>query len=104
MPELHGPESLVGRRCLPHGRGIFPHNLNGITAMTFDDTFHTYRISPKGIQVEPHDGKWSGYYRAAEQWELTLTGIAFGAPPGILTIPIRSWEDIARKSKATHPA
>lgn len=68
-----------------------------------DDGSYKFFETFNGIRVVPVHGQWAGFYRLdplttnpAEPrlWQMILTGISFGTPPGILTIAIRSYEDI----------
>lgn len=68
-----------------------------------EDNSFTYHKTRHGLQITPHNEEWSGYYRLGRgcgHWEMVLTGIAFGSPPGILNISIRTYEDLERMEPA----
>ena len=63
----------------------------------FEDTLHRYTVTPNGVLTTPHSGSWGGYYRLGRgygYWEMILVGIGFGTPPGVITVPIRTYEDL----------
>ncbi len=66
---------------------------HGIKKLT-EDNFYRYYLSEHGIRVVPHSEEWSGYYRLGDRWQLILTSFCYGIAPEILTIPIRSYEDL----------
>ncbi len=69
------------------------------TEKLLQDNANAYYRSEHGIKVVPHNGEWIGYYRIGDgcgKWELILTAYCEGKAPPVLTIAIRSWEDLAK--------
>lgn len=61
-----------------------------------EDNYHSYLRTEHGIKVQPHNGEWIGYYRIGDRCELILTAYCFERAIPVLTIPIRTYEDLVR--------
>ena len=73
---------------------------HGLKKLT-EDNYHSYYLSEHGIKVVPHSREWIGYYRIGEDCQLILTSFCYGVAPGMLTVPIRSHEDLQRLAIAS---
>jgi hypothetical protein len=65
-----------------------------------EDNHFAYYKSNQGIEVTPHSGEWSGHYRLTDKLTATLALLKpiRGSAPEELGIPIRTYEDLARRT------
>ena len=59
-----------------------------------EDNMNSYYASEHGIKVISHSGEWAAYYRLGENCDLLLIAFSQGVPPAVLSIAIRSYEDL----------